>query len=118
MLRRNLWRWIAVAMLAMFATFAAAPATSTAAIKHRPAPPNHVGWVYLNLNHCPAGLACAAVYRDSTTAYSWTGSAWRPTTLRQGWVYVYPYTGQWRWTWTQATGWVAAHDARFEIRSY
>lgn len=139
MLRRHIWRWLAVALVASFATAAAAPTASSAATgvqadityEHydcndgrptligcsptRLAGLRYAGWTKLNLNHCPHGMMCAAVYRDSMAAWSWSGSAWKSTTLRQGWVYVYPYTGSWRWAWTQSGGWVAVSGGRFEI---
>lgn len=131
--RTIVWAAIATMLVAAFAT-AAAPATAAAttaacpAIYPRPAycdvshrtlaRTSHVGWVYLNLNHCPPGMMCAALYRATTPAWSWTGSAWRQSSLRQGWVYVYPYTGAWRWAWTQQSGWVAISGGRFEIRQY
>lgn len=138
MLRRHSWRWFAIALLALVTTAVAMPASSSAAelvaprcisptdgafarcapVQPRTAGLQHVGWTYLNLNYCPTGMMCAALYRDSMSAWSWTGSAWRPSTLRQGWVYVYPYTGEWRWAWTQSTGWVAVTGGRFELRSY
>lgn len=74
------------------------------------------GWVHLNLNHCPTGRVCAAIYRHSMPAWRWTGRAWVQSSLQQGWVYVSPYTGQWRWAWTQRTGWVAVTGGRFEFR--
>ncbi len=135
--RRQTWRWLAIALIASFATTVAAPGTSSAAIapdityEHydcnngqptlracsptRLAGLRYVGWTRLNLNHCPHGMMCAAIYRDSMAAWSWTGTAWKPATLRQGWVYVYPYTGSWRWAWTQEGGWVAVTGGRFEI---
>lgn len=138
MIRRHLWRWLAIAMLATFVTAAAAPATSTAMTARadiryehydcnngqltligcspiRLAGLRYVGWTKLNLNHCPRGMMCAAVYRDSMAAWTWTGTTWKAATLRQGWVYVYPYTGSWRWAWTQEGGWVAVTGGRFEI---
>jgi hypothetical protein len=138
MLRRHLWRWATVAALALVASAAALPATSSAAtaeaaiarcagvpgarcvVPLRPATAglNHVGWTYLNLNYCAPGMACIALYRDSMAAWSWSGSAWRATSIRQGWAYVYPYTGSWRWAWTQDTGWVAVSGGRFELRGY
>ncbi len=135
MLRRHLWRWTTIAALAISATVAfALPSTAAAADEARcttypstrcslPAQPataglKHVGWAYLNLNYCAPGHMCAAIYRMNTPAWSWTGSAWRQTSLGQGWVYVYPYTGEWRWAWTQQTGWVAISGGRFELRSF
>lgn len=82
----------------------------------RTAGTNHVGWVYLNLNYCAPGAMCAKIYRISTNAWSWNGSAWSQGQLRGGWVYVYPYTGEWRWAWTQESGWVAISGHRFEFR--
>jgi hypothetical protein len=149
MLRRHLWRWLTVAMLASVATAASAgaPATASATIYcfaapcpqecpqfratndallggdclpagYRTAPVTHKGWTYLNLNYCPPSRACAAIYQVSMPAWSWTGTSWRQSTLKGGWVYVYPYTGQWRWAWTQQSGWVAVNSGRFEIRPY
>lgn len=139
MLRRTYKLWWAILVLAVAsAGTLAAPATSSATIIGTPVCPaiyprpaycdgpapvqlagvRHVGWVYLNLNHCPQAMMCAAIYRDSMPAWSWTGSSWRQSTLRQGWVYVYPYTGSWRWAWTQQSGWVAVSSGRFEIRRY
>lgn len=83
---------------------------------YRTAPLGYQGWTFLNLNHCPYGLVCAAVYRDSIPAWRWTGSSWEQTTISQGWTYVHPYTGSWRWAWTQKTGWLAVSGGRFEIR--
>ena len=77
-----------------------------------------MGWVYLNLNYCAPGAMCAYIYRESTTAWHWTGTKWMQASLRGGWVYVYPYTGSWRWAWTQDSGWVAISGGRFELRSY
>jgi hypothetical protein len=82
------------------------------------APVSYKGWVYLNLNYCSPHMLCAQVYRTSTSAWSWTGSSWRQSSIRGGWVYVYPYTGSWRWAWTQSSGWVAISGHRFEIRGY
>ncbi len=141
MLRRHFWRWLAIATLALVTSAAAMPATSSAAdgfvaprcvapandaLFARCMPPyqpavagtNHIGWTYLNLNYCAPGMACIALYRDSMSAWSWSGTAWRASSLRQGWVYVYPYTGSWRWAWTQDTGWVAVTGGRFELRNY
>jgi len=78
----------------------------------------YVGWVYLNLNYCPPGMACTAIYTATTPAWRWTGRSWVQTTLAGGWVYVYPYTGSWRWAWTQSSGWVAVSGGRFELRRY
>lgn len=133
MLRRTLVRWLPLVLLAWTTSLAtAAPAAAVGnvcpAIYPRPAscdapaptvrlaPVNHVGWTYLNLNYCAPSLMCAQIYRDSTSAWRWTGSQWTPATLRGGWVYVYPYSGQWRWAWTQQSGWVAISGHRFEIR--
>ena len=133
MLRRHLWRWATVALLALTASAMALPASSGATVRcgsdttpgdlvcdatPATAGTSHVGWTYLNLNYCAPGMACIALYRDSTSAWSWSGTAWRPSSLRQGWVYVYPYTGSWRWAWTQDTGWVAVYGGRFEIRNF
>lgn len=140
MLRRASWRWLAIAALTLVTSAAALPATSSAADFAAPrcvAPANdgfvarcmpqyqpatastqHIGWTYLNLNYCAPGMACIALYRDSMSAWSWTGTAWKPSSLRQGWVYVYPYTGAWRWAWTQDTGWVAVTGGRFELRGF
>ena len=138
MLRFLLTRWLPV--VAVTATAAASlvmPTTASAdglvaacpAIYPRPAycggpthvgyatvPTSHVGWVYLNLNYCPPGAFCTKIYRISTSAWSWSGSAWSQRSLKGGWVYVYPYSGQWRWAWTQESGWVAISGHRFEIR--
>ncbi len=84
--------------------------------EYRTAGTSHVGWVYLNLNYCAPGLMCTRIYRVSTSAWSWSGTAWSQRQLRGGWVYVYPYTGSWRWAWTQESGWVAISGHRFEIR--
>jgi hypothetical protein len=139
MLRRLLVLAIAIITLivAGIATLAA-PATASAdvaqpycpAIYPRPAycstpipvgyataPVSYKGWVYLNLNYCPPQALCAALYRSSTSAWSWTGSSWSQSSINGGWVYVYPYTGEWRWAWTQASGWVAISGHRFEIRN-
>lgn len=133
MLRRMLLRWLPLVLLALTCSLAtAAPASATAtacpAIYTRPAycdgvapavrlaPLGYAGWTYLNLNHCPAGMMCAAVFRDSTQAWRWTGRQWTHASLRGGWVYVYPYTGEWRWAWTHESGWVAISGHRFEIR--
>lgn len=137
MLRRTMKLWWAVLALAVACTAtAAAPATANAvapacpAIYPRPAycdgpidatrlaGTNHVGWVYLNLNYCPPGYACALSYQVNTSAWRWSGSAWSRASLAGGWVYVYPYTGSWRWAWTQQSGWVAVSGERFEIRHY
>lgn len=136
MVRRAMMSWWAILALAVaFTATATAPATASATTYSCPATyprpafcdgpvqtqvagPSHIGWVYLNLNYCPSGMACAAVYRATMPAWSWTGSAWRGSSVAQGWVYVYPYTGGWRWVWTQRSGWVAVNSGRFEIRNY
>jgi hypothetical protein len=141
MSRRFSWRWITLAALTLVTASAAVPAGASAADvaaarciqpiggayptrcampQYQPATAGlqHVGWTYLNLNYCAPGMACLAIYRDSMSAWSWSGTAWRPSSLRQGWVYVYPYTGSWRWAWTQSTGWVAVTGGRFELRDY
>jgi hypothetical protein len=130
MLRRHLWRWLIVAMLAMTATAAAAPADASAVtclpssnitnscMGYQTAGVNHKGWVYLNLNYCPPGALCRMSYRESIDAWHWTGTRWTQSSVKGGWVYVYPYSGQWRWVWTQASGWVALDSGRFEIRPY
>lgn len=78
--------------------------------------PNYTGWVYMNLNHCPNGVVCRLMYRESAAAWRWTGSRWVGAQIRGGWVYVSPYTGNWRWAWTQRSGWVAIKGERFERR--
>jgi hypothetical protein len=135
MLRRHIWRWLTVAMLAAAATtaLAGAPASASAAdvincfrapcdiarpAEYRTAGVSYKGWTYLNLNHCPQGALCRMAFRESMSAWSWTGSKWVGATLKGGWVYVYPYTGNWRWAWTQKSGWVAVDSGRFEIRPY
>jgi len=80
------------------------------------APARYVGWAYLDLNHCPPGLACVAMYTMSTPAWSWTGSTWERTTIAEGQAYVSPYSGKWRWAWTRRSGWVAIANGRFELR--
>jgi hypothetical protein len=119
-----------VAMLATPTTASAAVGVACPAIYPAPAycsprpvgyataPTSYKGWVYLNLNYCPPRAYCAMLYRTSAPAWSWSGSAWSQTSLRGGWVYVYPYTGEWRWAWTQSSGWVAITGHRFEIRPY
>jgi hypothetical protein len=74
----------------------------------------YTGWTRLNLNYCASGRICAALYRTTTLAWSWTGTQWVQASLRGGYVYVAPYSGQWRWAWTQDTGWVAISGGRFE----
>lgn len=137
MLRRLLTRWLPIAALAAACSLAtaapagaAAPYDPTCDIGMRAIPlpqhcyeprlagTNHVGWVYLNLNHCPAGMMCALVHRQSTSAWRWTSAGWTKATIDGGWVYVYPYSGEWRWAWTHASGWVAISGHRFEIRAY
>jgi hypothetical protein len=131
MLRRSTWRWLAITALTLTMTAVAMPASASAEVRcgfagclprvaaeSAVAPAGHIGWTYLNLNHCPVGLMCPAIYRESMVAWSWTGTAWRQTSLRQGWAYVYPYTGAWRWAWTQETGWVAVSGGRFELRRF
>lgn len=140
MLRRSIKLWWAILTLTVaFTATAATPTTASAdiatpycpAIYPRPAycstpvpvgyataPVSYKGWVYLNLNYCAPNMLCAHIYRTSTSAWSWTGSSWRQSSIRGGWVYVYPYTGSWRWAWTQESGWVAISGHRFEIRGY
>ena len=135
MLRRSIKIWWAILAIAIAGTAtAAAPATAEATVRYacpaiyprpaycdeqanapRLAAANHVGWVYLNLNYCPPGYACAAIYHSSTPAWRWSGTAWSRASLAGGWVYVYPYTGSWRWAWTQQTGWVAVNTGNFRI---
>lgn len=146
MRRRIILRWIPVAavicasLLATAALPSAASAQATAACPAiYPAPAycdvqqdrptatlRHIGWTYLNLNYCPQGQMCAAIFRSSIPAWITHDAAGRlyqqprQTSLSQGWVYVYPYPYQragesWRWAWTQATGWVAVTGGRFEL---
>lgn len=119
-LGRN-WR-AAFAIIAVLAALIAIPSNAHAASTPVDAPavagPRHIGWTYLNLNYCPPGSSCIAVYTSHTNAFSWTGTAWQSASLSQGWVYVYPFSGAWRWAWTQQTGWVAIRGGRFELRSY
>src|SRR5690606_8880410 len=80
---------------------------------------SHIGWTYLNLNYCPPNMACPMIYRESMTAWRWSGR-WTAVPLVQGWVYVHPHTwygSPWRWAYTQSTGWVTVSGGRFEIRS-
>lgn len=128
---------LAIATLTMCTTSAVAPSTASAlecmapVVDHGPcslvrpgdkvtwlASRNHTGWAYMNLNHCPSGMMCAAVFQQSTLAWRWTGRRWMQSSLNQGWVYLYPYAGDWRWAWTQRTGWLAVSGGRFELRSY
>lgn len=139
MLRRTMKLWWAMLTLAVAAvSMMVAPSTASADIAYTACPAiyprpaycdgpvtsiplagvSHIGWVYLNLNYCPPGAMCALMYRQSMSAWSWSGTAWKQSSLSQGWVYVYPYTGAWRWAWTQSGGWVAVNSGRFEIRSY
>lgn len=90
--------------------------SGAAAAEYRTAATTHRGWVYLNLNYCAPGRACAAIHAVSTTAYRWTGRSWSTVALPGGWVYVSPYTGQWRWAWTKQTGWLVVGTGRFELR--
>jgi hypothetical protein len=124
--------WAIVTMAVASVAMMAAPATASATVcpddgayycgvrpvGYATAPTSYKGWVYLNLNYCPPGALCAMLYRTSTPAWSWTGSSWKQSSIRGGWVYVYPYTGEWRWAWTQESGWVAISGHRFEIRYY
>ena len=122
--------WAIVTMAMASIAMMAAPATASATVcpqdpicSPRPVgyatvPTSYKGWVYLNLNYCPPGALCAMLYRTSTPAWSWTGTSWKQSSIRGGWVYVYPYTGEWRWAWTQDSGWVAISGHRFEYRGY
>ena len=137
MLRRLITRWLPVVAVATASAVSLAMPTSApaaglvaacpaiyprpaycdgGAAESRTAGTGHVGWVYLNLHDCAPGMFCTKIYRVSTAAWSWNGSAWSQRQLRGGWVYVYPYSGAWRWAWTQESGWVAISGQRFEIR--
>lgn len=80
------------------------------------APTTYKGWAYLNLNACPSGKVCTAIYRTHTTGYRWTGKGWQAVSVPGGWVYVWPYSGSWRYVWTQSTGWVVVGSGQFELR--
>jgi hypothetical protein len=80
---------------------------------------NYTGWAYLELNHCPAQMACAAIYRGDTPSFRWNVGkvmGWSPSTIAGGWVYVYPFSGDWRWLYNASTGWHAVHNPRLELR--
>ena len=144
MLRRHLWRWLTVAMLASLAAAAAAPTTASATVCYgattcgpdgqfqcqagtEPRYLGTAGTQCVRVSPAPLGhqgwawyeapmcIALAGV--DCTpVAWSWTRRGWqRGIAPNTGWVYLYPYTGTWRWAWTRNTGWVAMSGARFEL---
>ncbi|MCW2960456.1 MAG: hypothetical protein JWM90_843 [Thermoleophilia bacterium] len=123
------WSMSAAPGTASAATAEAAVFTACPAIYPRPAscdakpivrtaPLSHEGWAYLNLNYCAPGMVCAAMYRMSTPAWSWSGRAWQQTSLNgNSWYYLYPYSGEWRWA-CDYTRCVAVSGGRFELRPY
>jgi hypothetical protein len=120
-----------VLMLALLASLAALPTTAEAAFVDpecpagipydtscpggvAPVPLAYTGWAYMDLNYC-GGCWKRPAFQHATSAWSWTGTRWTTTSIRHGWVYLYPYTGSWRWAWTQSSGWVAIEGGRFSL---
>ena len=82
------------------------------------APVSYTGWVYLNLNYCPPGALCAAVYRSAMQGWRWDYAArtWRSVQVPGGRVYVGPYSGNWRWVCTGPGACSVVSGGRFELR--
>ena len=77
------------------------------------------GWGFITANYCPPGMACAAIYHSSTTAWRWTGSSWSKTSIAdRTQVYIHPYASGWSWVWTSRTGWLAVQSGSAGFNAY